>query len=560
MNVNSWTEDNCTLKEKMILANNPDVVCITETHLRNETVINVENYSYIGLNQLTNKQTRNFGGVGILYKSCLKQNFRIEKCYEFMDNLLGIKFVNVYDNETIVIYCVYLPPEGSKHANNNEVILNNLTIEVYLNQEANSILICGDFNARIGSKSDCAEWDEMPNRAAIDKQTNSQGEKLLTMVSDIRGCIINGRVKPENDDFTSVASHKGLAVVDYVITRQCDLESVLDFNVKSPIQLIDEMNLQHMINDRSHPPDHSLLTVEIELSTSVKERLCGNTLGSKEYKKKKTIRKVGEEYMENDTALRMLDTLMSNFEQVKRKQKDIDNCYCMLTDFLLSEAESSSGPLKKKRENTKYKQYWDDTLSTKCRHMKDCEKDYRNIRKKGKKQLIECKRKIFKEAQHDFDKTLKWKKRQFCRGKMITIENCCVSDPNAFWKFIKNLGLKKSRKIPMEVEVNGTISVDENVVLEKWRNDFKNLYKISTDNFDDTFKENIINNMKRSDLSEGVENDCSELNVEIRMKEVREAVYASKNKKAVGLDNICNEILKHEVVVVLLTSLFNMCM
>ena len=57
MNVNSWTEDNCTLKEKMILANNPDIVCITETHLQNETVINVENYSYIGLNRLTNKQT-----------------------------------------------------------------------------------------------------------------------------------------------------------------------------------------------------------------------------------------------------------------------------------------------------------------------------------------------------------------------------------------------------------------------------------------------------------------------------------------------------------------------
>ena len=44
LNVNGWTENNGRLRLKLITHNEPDIVCITETHLKNDEQLELDEY------------------------------------------------------------------------------------------------------------------------------------------------------------------------------------------------------------------------------------------------------------------------------------------------------------------------------------------------------------------------------------------------------------------------------------------------------------------------------------------------------------------------------------
>ena len=229
-------------------------------------------------------------------------SFKICRCLELKDNVLGIKFESLQNGEVMVLFCVYLLPEGSKYSTENEMVLNNLTIEIYNHNEADCIVVCGDFNGRMCERNDVTTWDSMLPRNSIDKVANIQGDRLLTFVNNIKGCVLNGRISPEYDDYTSIASHKGSAVVDYFISRQADISSMQQLHVHTMVELIEELGVKDLISNRSSIPDHSLLCLDIETSLTVTEQLHGNTLGSKSVRTK-VLRKTGENYMKSDTAV-----------------------------------------------------------------------------------------------------------------------------------------------------------------------------------------------------------------------------------------------------------------
>ena len=242
----------------------------------------VDGYVYFGVNRVghESKTFRSSGGVGMLIKKRMYELYKVEPCFKAGDNILGVKFYNDSGN-SLVIYCVYLPPEGSKYSIGNEQLLNSLTVEIYRQNEVDNMIICGDFNTRIGNKQDTPQWDDFPKRKVLDETMNSYGQRLITFVNDIKGCILNGRVTPEYNYYTSVATDKGMAVVDYFITRQSDVKSIVKLKVKSPTQVIESEKMEELISDRSQPPDHSLLTLTLEMTLGLVEGVCGNTLGAK---------------------------------------------------------------------------------------------------------------------------------------------------------------------------------------------------------------------------------------------------------------------------------------
>ena len=193
-NVNGWTQNNCNLRERILMSQNPDIICLTETHLIGENKAEIQGFSgYFRNRPLGDKRlSKGSGGVGILFRNGLRNTFEIENCYVHLDNVLGIKLRNKETDEQIAVYCVYLPPDNSKYSSENEQILNGLVIEIYSQVDSDNVYICGDFNARIGNKQDCAEYDDVPKRIPVDMTSNVQGEKLLTFINDIRGCVING--------------------------------------------------------------------------------------------------------------------------------------------------------------------------------------------------------------------------------------------------------------------------------------------------------------------------------------------------------------------------------
>ena len=433
------------------MTENPDIICLTETHLRNNSTIEIEGFSGYSLNRdiPERRAGKGSGGICVLYKRALTMDFEIENNYCLLDNVLGVKFRHRISDKTFCIYCVYLPPDNSKYSLQNEDILNNLTIEMYRQQECDKIYLCGDFNARIGSKEDCLYCDDFTKRQHIDEISNKQGEKLLTFVNDFCGCIINGRVTKEYDDYTSVTSYRGKAVVDYHITQQSDLTSVMEFKVLSMVDLANEFNLCTELNENCHLPDHSMLCMTIELSSVLTDILLegGNTLGCFNYRsERKVLRKVGDSHMSSDLARRML---IKEFDRVETSQTAINEKYDSLVDFILEEAEKSRGMKSKHRKsNTKFKEYWDAELTASWNKMHEHERVFRLSKKTKDHADIRCKRLKFKKSQKLFDKLLKKKKRGYNKGQMILIEECNIKDSNAFWNHIKKLGPKKTGKYP----------------------------------------------------------------------------------------------------------------
>ena len=266
--------------KKIALHNNPDIVCLTETHLKENDRITVEGYQFFGSNRKVSN-VKGSGGVGILINNTIYEDCKVIKSFVLQDNVIGVSLQNNYNDFETIVYCVYLPPEGSKYATNNERILNKLTIKLYRRQNADQIFICGDFNARVGKSDDIPlTGGGTSNCVVLDEMLNSQGTKLLNFISDIKGCIINGQVTPHLDNFTSVAAHKGNAVVDYHLTRQSDLKFVKEMEIVSCVNLIDQLDCQYLVTDRCRILDHQLLTMKVNTSLLVSECLLDRNLGS----------------------------------------------------------------------------------------------------------------------------------------------------------------------------------------------------------------------------------------------------------------------------------------
>ena len=369
----------------------------------------MDDYHYYGKNRDNVINQRGSGGVGILVNRQLFQKFHVEDHY-VSDGIIGLKLTNKITKEIILTYCVYLSPDSSKYGKDNEVKLNNLALDIYGQSESDNVIIFGDFNARLGNRDDTLSFDGIGPRRILDKISNSQGDKLLNFVHDIRGVIVNGRISPEYDGFTSIASHKGNAVVDYFIVQQSDIGAITRMRVLSCTELIENGNKSHLVSDVSRIPDHNMIQLELEMSGVVRESLIGRGLGTETVKRQKIYRKIGENYMSGDTAQRLLPQMIENIENNMSIQNEVDECYELFVNFLREEAEDSLKAKNKKRKTTKYKEYWNKDLSFKWKFMASCERAYRQTLKKGSQKEIKDRQREFKIAQRSFDKTLKKRK------------------------------------------------------------------------------------------------------------------------------------------------------
>ena len=90
-------------------------MCLVETHLKNDEAVCVNNYTWFGNNRKVKhiRATKFSGGVGILVKNSLFSLFKVEVFEKSHEGIIGLKFVNNFDNSYIIIFCCYLPPEYS---------------------------------------------------------------------------------------------------------------------------------------------------------------------------------------------------------------------------------------------------------------------------------------------------------------------------------------------------------------------------------------------------------------------------------------------------------------
>ena len=102
-NVNSWTQNNKTLRENIIVNMSCDIVCLNETHLSGNDIIDVSGYTWFGFNRQTRhvKATKTSGGVGILIKDSCFENFHVRIIDRNFDGVLGMGLCKPPDHSVI---------------------------------------------------------------------------------------------------------------------------------------------------------------------------------------------------------------------------------------------------------------------------------------------------------------------------------------------------------------------------------------------------------------------------------------------------------------------------
>ena len=166
-----------------------------------------------------------------------------------------------------------------------------------------------------------------------------------------------------------------------------------------------------------------------------------------------------------------------------------------------------------------------------------------------------------------FDKCVQKAKRKFQldEQKRLSEKLLNTDNPKKFWRRIGEIGMANERKpkIPLEViDDAGNLLTNKKEVIDKWKNDYENLYN---EKIGQSFDGNHLHQIKQlleNSIDDGSifpKADCSSLNTHVTREEVRQAIYKMKNGKASGADEIPAEVLKNDTCIEILHKIMYYC-
>ncbi|VDI22790.1 Hypothetical predicted protein [Mytilus galloprovincialis] len=243
--------------------------------------------------------------------------------------------------KTFCICVCYLPPKGSTRTNDPEQFYSDLTRQVYMYQNLGKlyILVVGDFNSRCLDTSDFIEGiDELPNRETIDQGSNANGDLLIEFLVDCNICMINGRKGKQN--FTCISKRGKSVADDYIFTTHENLNSCIDFNVKTMSDITDFLDLQECIQI----PDHSVLQVLIKREVSVPHNtVLKFPTNLKRIPNKPKSYQIPNDFLNDDNAREKIEQTINEIENELADRRDVDEAYSNLFQLINSEVISKIG-------------------------------------------------------------------------------------------------------------------------------------------------------------------------------------------------------------------------
>ena len=92
-----------------------DILCLTETHLCGNEVINLPGYMWFGHNRKSvhKKAWRGSGGVGVLVANYVLESFSVNILSKAFEDILCISLIHTATAETFGVCVAYLPPSNS---------------------------------------------------------------------------------------------------------------------------------------------------------------------------------------------------------------------------------------------------------------------------------------------------------------------------------------------------------------------------------------------------------------------------------------------------------------
>lgn len=370
-------------------------------------------------------------------------------------------------------------------ATDTQVIFNELEelLQIYseLYKEA-SIIVGGDYNARIADKGTCDE-NQLPvkglfanKRESLDSVFNSRGRDLIDFCEKNELFIINGRFPGDwPSQFTYVGA-QGTSVIDIAVCNVKALYKIKDFNVSQQLTKSDHLPISIVLDIY----EKSIFDKKEKLKW--KENSCNNFVNKMQY-----LSNVASINLDlNDMALNLVNS-------IKSVAKEVNMCI-----------KVGSNKIKKKS------QIWYD----------DSCKEYREFLDKEFKKVKELKfpRELVADLhliRNNYYKFINEKKESFLYNKVTLL--CNSRESKVFWENINSFRL---------VEKTETNCID----LPTWSQFFKNVYSPKPNRRDLVLQTNTI---------------CPALDGEITLDELNLALKKCKSGKAPGADEISNDFLKN---------------
>ena len=532
--------------------------------------IEVQGYKWYGFNRqaLHVRARKASGGVGILIRESLLSDYSvtiIDKCYE---GIIGVQLQHKVSQYSMLIYSCYLPPENSPWGRDATGFYTHLLSQAYVNSDVDSILLCGDFNSRVGSLDDSiVDIDNLPKRNNLDEIVNGHGRSLIEFLHESKYCILNGRSPNEIcNAFTCDArggKHGGMSVVDYFLVPHDVLPYCSDFNVISCKDIVTDNNLQQHMNHLSKLPDHAFLTCNVTINV-ILEQDAEPVKPFCESVRKYNFGKMSEHFMKSELCREAFIELINTIEHSRNEQDDLDDVYTNFTNVVFNEMNEhvpyyEFGVHAKKRFKPK-KSFWNEELYLLWSDMNSKEKLASKCKNSAlRKKMIAT----YRLARQLFDKKYRYFERKSRYEFGENIENLTTKNPKLFWEELSKLGPRNKKVIPIEVYENeNTVNTDPQFVLNKWKEELSTLYNgfVNVDHESSMFKEEIrqTNITLETEMHNPKYNATKDLNCDIDIGEVRKVVLHSKNRKSPGVDRLPNEIYKCAIVIQTLQKIFKL--
>jgi len=551
-----------SIKIQIISKLDSDIVAIIETHLCDSDTIEIDNYCCISHNRKKHvRAKKGSGGVSILIKNTLLDLFNFEIVDKSIDGILAIKFISKYYCYHFYVLAVYLPPEQTNWGRDNSIFYSHLIHLMYEFEDGgcDNIIVAGDFNSKIGAMKDfIPDIDvNISDREVLSNDVNNHGHALIDFLHASKMCVCNGRITNCLNNFTFVAP-RGASVVDYIITPIANIDHCIEMYVLLVRDLFNQYcEISNSDIDLSrHLPDHSVLkgvfrfnnkalNVQDEINPIIDQRqsVCTDSQTNKNniyYKRFHFTDPAALNIFtsqlfigESSVFLNSLD----GFEQGNVMQSDMDALYenfCSIYHKEMSRCLRSTNihPSKKRRPPHKPKPFWTAELTDMWNAASECEARFLKSKGRERQEL----RRIYYDAQNKFDKEYRKCERLYNREKIVQLESLTTANPQEFWEKIKSLGpnINRGKEIPMEILLaNGQSSNHIPDVLEKWRNDYASLFYSSASDPELQDVEELCHNTP-----------YEELNIPINEVEIERVTSCAKRRKAIGFDNLPNEIFK----------------
>ena len=490
------------------------------------------------------------GGVGILIKNELVEGTEVVKNEQNSDYLicrLDKDFFNLTSD--LFIINVYVKPYNSSASTLENNGLDTIKlIESTINdlREHGEILLCGDFNARIGRQAGMIECDtnefiplpvdyepdEYLPRNSEDNTSNTYGTHFLNLIKNNQLTILNGRTIGDfQGKFTSV-QRNGCSVIDYIaVTKKNKLQinyfKVLDFTEHSdhkPLSV--ELRCNKMTLRKYRPLEESYQPAPC--------RFIFNDDNKDNFYHAQTTQTTINTINEINSEIDSLSTPANN-----NMEAQIQSINGKFTNHLRSMAKESFKQTKPARDTLKPNNPW---FSWKARIAKrEVRKAASTMNKLPASDFIRYRYYCVKSS---YKKILSTSRNSFFAQLNTDIEDGKILN----WRAFKKLKRHKEEKV-------GFDSYD----MDKFETFFRKLYSddhktISTDHKTQLLQEaETINRISPTPDS---------LNQPISVDEVNYAIKSVKTGKASSDDMISNEILKcldskHRTT---LTNIFNACL